>query len=478
MGQDLRYNPDIPKKSKPTEADKADPSFPDRVVTFFSSGFTPAQKRGEGNDSIIGSKVSITKMGPPMFIVICKIAYQGKNYLVGKNYSGPEAASFNPVPEYGKYLDPNVLFYGKIIQLPDPELVYKIHEEEVWAPVPSGFSSQSPNVGTVDFPYAGIAKPPAQRASIDITTYATNPDVKAAALRDGKKRQTIKIFDTAVKAKEWVENVILPINELDKKSSDDIESIPVTVREGNWEIFPASEASFETGTTRSGFWASTLTAEELYNNYKIFEFDTSSKVFPPPYSYTVKGIVDKIEGHCAFDAKEYISTFYRHITGDISEREELNLSICSNEIASDILLNLFTIAFALAGAAGAPAAPVVVLGSIAIQGIALLQLAVYQFQKNDKTSCAITLARLLLLFIPLVKMHWVFDIISNILQFIADAIGAGSIDTGWVKPIFYKLGLTDDDTLSKLPEVIDIDNINDLITSLPAALEESRIYRY
>ncbi len=427
------------------------------VMSVFSKGFTDAQKKGTGKGSIVGSKVSIEKDAPPSFIVLCKVSYQGKDYMVAKKYSGA-GDSFNPVPEYGSYLDPNVLINGKIVSLPDPQTVYKFERDD-YIVTPVGGRGGDPIKS--DFP--GIARGPLQRSTVDLIKYTIDPKTAAQVKSEAERARYVKMFDTAVKAKTWVENVILPVN--DSKS---IAELTQPVREAQWKIFPASYADFDTGKDSGPKWVSTMSPADLFNGkLGLFEFSTDAEVYPPPFSYTVEGIIDRMDGECPNDAKEYVTNFWRNIKGELSEREELNLSICSNEIAGDLMLNLLTVAFAVAGG---PAAPVLVAGSIAAQGLALLQILTYQLSKKDKESAAITAARIVLLFAPFIKMRLAYDIIANIIQFVVDIVGGGSLDARWIKALFNRMGLSDDDELSQLPEAVQLGDINSMLASIPLAL--------
>lgn len=433
------------------------------VISVFGSGFTNEQKLGVGEGSIIGSKVSIAKDAAPAFVVLCKMQYAGKEYLIAKKYS--KAGSFDPVPGYGSYLDPNVLINGTITALPDANS-YKIKKEIVVVPAGGNLETTAGRRS----PLYGRRMPTA-----DLIRQGLDPQLQKKAQQDGEKQDRIRSFDTAVNSRKWVKDQIGFINGLNSKLPSNLASDMRTL-EAVWKIFPTENVNFKLDTVRGEGWLSIMTAKELFENEKIglFEFNPASTVYPPPYSYTVEGIIDRIEGDCPQDAKEYITKYSRNIAGDLDERDQLNLAMCSNQIAGSIMLNLVTVAFAVAGG---PAAPVVIAGSLAIQGLSLLQLMTYQLGKDDKKSAVITAARFLFLFIPFVKMKVAYDIIANIMQLIADIIGSGSVDAGWIKSLFNRMGLSDDDTLASLPEAIDFGSVDSQLNALPLALEENRIYR-
>lgn len=451
--------------SSNTAYQESDPSFLDRIVTFFSDGFTDAQKRGEGEGSIIGSKVSISKMGKPQFIVLCKISYKGKDYLVAKKYSDPDASEFDPVPNYGKYLDPNVLLHGDIIQLPDPQKVYKIKEEEV-SVLPAGenpgsvASMGSPTIGQRRIPFFGMGG----KQTVSLITHATDPKTMAAWKRDHEKRKVVKNFDTASRAKIWVEEKIGAINNVPIEKIDELLL-------KKWKIVPVSYADFDGASSDSNrpSFTSTLTPEELYNDrvLGLFEFDPNSKVFPPPFSYTVKGIISRMEQECNFDAKEYINTYWRYISDDLTERESLNLSLCSNEIATSVVLDFVTLALSFIEM---PLAAAAVRASITAQTLALLQMLIYQWDKGDKNSAIVTAARIVLQLLSYVDMRTAYTIITSMLQIVADVTGSVSIDVNYVKQFFNDKGMRDDQLITEMPEFVSIDDYSSQQRKLPEPL--------
>ena len=471
--------------SNSSKSDADDRTALDSVVTFFSDGFTDAQKLGIGEGSIIGSKVSISKMGPPKFVVLCKINYKGKDYMIAIKYS--EAKDFNPIGTYGDYLDPDVLLQGDITALPDPQKVYKIKEEEV-SVMPLGSpgsatSMGSPPVGQKRIPFFGMGG----KQTIDLNRYGLDPGVQAAEHRDYLKRKAIKALNTALQSKQYVESSIIPIN---KKSPGEISEIfqkdkhPAKPLVNIFKLIPVSYADFEDESpTRSIGWKSEFTPVDLYNEMKLFAFDPKSKVFPPPFSYTVEGSIKTLEAECAFDAKQYINTFWKNTMGDLTEREELNLSICSNEIASSIVIDLVTLAAVGLGAVtGTPIVSLIALSaSASMQGLALVQLLTYQVSKGYTESAILTAGRILFLCVPFLKLSLAIEMIVTMIQVVTDITGGTSVKSEVVKQYFLNKisDVSDKDNvkLSEIPEIVNFTDAEALALKIPLALEEKRIIK-
>ena len=456
---------------------------PDNVVTYFSSGFTDAQKRGEGEGSILGSKVSVTKMGAPLFVVLCKINYKGKDYMIAKRYSEALKPEVNLIPNYGNYLDPNVLLHGKIIGLPQlPTKDYSIERNfkrtetySIPAPMPghtytpeeiAGLRKQMPKPGL------GITNREVTYPEIQPET----PEEKSAHEQDVQTQEFIKIRDTAVKAREWVENYIVPIN------NKDLEEIDGGLRDF-YQITSATYLDFDSINVNSNedkhSVVSTMKPENLYDHASlgIFEFNPSAKVYPPPYSYTVQGIADRIEGSCNFDATQYINTYWQWIIGEVSDQDAENLSICSNEIATNVVLDLLALGLSLAGV---PGAAVALKSSVTVQSLALVQLFAYQVGKGDTPGAIITAARFVATFMPLIEMRTAYAVIAGLIQAVADITGSVSIsgeaDVAAVKKFFNNKGMSDDQKAADIPEFVNMENIDVAIKKLPEPLEERRIY--
>jgi len=420
----------------------------DAVMTAFSSGFDSDQKNGIGDNSIIGSKVSTTKLGEPQFVVLCKMRYDNRDIIVAKKYS--KATNFSLSP-WGKLLDPDVLLHGKITKLPSPSTNYDIHKIY---PFVADLSSR---INTPNLLFTGIKK----RPTTSLINWANDEKVRAEAERQYDLKEKIKTFDTTAFAKAWVEQ---KIGQFNNKNFEEINELNPVVKQ-QWKLTPVESIDFETGKSGKSFVID-LSPDELYDKFGLFEFNPESKVFPPPFSFTVEGITSKFEGECNLDAKEFITQYGKFLSGDLSDDQGLNLAICSNEYASSLAVDIATSLAALIPGVG----EIVVPASLATQFLALVQLLIYQIKLKDYDSAVFTIIRMAFLILPGYSGPKLIGWIVSAFQIVCDLIGSVAVDTEWVKKWLKVKGINPDDTAQKINDAYDLENVTSMISKIPTPL--------